>query len=157
MPVPRASKVPGSIALFITIAVGVVVATPAASFAKTPGRESNRATGHCLDSNWAGDVYAIGCNGGTFQIWNKVKKNFGYALIDVKTGLCLDDDRSAGRLKTNKCNYGSYQQWTADPGPDANPRIWKSVATMRCLDDDISAGKVKTNDCNGGNFQRWQD
>ncbi|MFJ2110498.1 MULTISPECIES: RICIN domain-containing protein [unclassified Streptomyces] len=29
----------------------------------------NKATGRCLDANYDGDLYTLGCNGGTYQMW----------------------------------------------------------------------------------------
>lgn len=82
----------------------------------------DRATGRCLDSNAAGQIYTSPCQapGNPYQDWYLDQyygtwQNFDY--IDLATGLCLDSNGS-GQAYTHAC-YGSsdyYQNWRVITG-----------------------------------------
>lgn len=88
------------------LALGVLPA-PAAAAGSPNYRYVNLETGRCLDSNYAGNVYTLPCNGGNFQNWGGV--NTG-RLVNRETGLCLDSNY-AGNVYTLGCNGGRYQGW----------------------------------------------
>jgi ricin-type beta-trefoil lectin protein len=97
----------------------------------------NSATGHCLDSNWAGQAYALTCNGGNYQKWTVVDRSdnrgvYTY-IVDFETGKCLDSN-SSGSLYTLSCNGGNYQCW--DMSEDLLTSTWTLTdrATGRRLD-----------------------
>ncbi|MFI7502743.1 RICIN domain-containing protein [Streptomyces sp. NPDC049687] len=68
------------------------------------------AYGGCLDSNYAGDVYLLGCNGGNYQRWAKVDAGGAFYIVNMQTGRCLDSNY-AGEVYTLNCNLGNYQKW----------------------------------------------
>jgi hypothetical protein len=74
--------------------------------------------GHCLDSNYQGQVYVLPCNGGNYQNWQLTNYNDGtdgvhtdISLRNAQTGMCLDGNGSS--LYTHACG-GSYQDWNTN-------------------------------------------
>ncbi|WCN83191.1 RICIN domain-containing protein [Micromonospora sp. LH3U1] len=74
----------------------------------------------CLDSNRAGDLYAMRCNNGDYQRWHfdflGTKRNKhghtynAYKIVNKATGLCLDANHLTGY--TLGCNSGDWQIWS---------------------------------------------
>jgi hypothetical protein len=108
-------------------------------------RFTNWATVRCLDSNFAGDVYTLGCNGGAYQVWFA---EMDRSLVNLATQRCLDSN-FAGNVYSLPCNGGDYQKWVP-----RNRTEVVNVATGRCLDSNF-AGNVYTLPCNGGDYQKW--
>jgi serine/threonine-protein kinase len=68
------------------------------------------ATGRCLDSNAAGNLYTNPCQapGNDYQTW--VGGVISNEIVDEHTGLCLDSNY-AGQAYTHVCNGGNFQAW----------------------------------------------
>lgn len=127
-------------------------ATSESALSGGPWTWQNTATLRCLDSNFSGNGYTLGCNGGDFQLWTNTPLNFGDQIRDKATGRCLDSNTS-GNAYTLPCNGGAFQQWTVRFTGSFGFEI-RNVATGLCLDSNTS-GDLYTLGCNGGNFQRW--
>ena len=66
-----------------------------------------------MDSNTNRDVYTLWCNGGSFQKWIVINRDFGTIILrNVATGLVLDSNARGG-VYTLGVNDGSYQKWIA--------------------------------------------
>jgi hypothetical protein len=132
--------------------IGVIPAlTPAASHAT---EIKNVATLRCLDSNYDGSLYTLGCHGGSYQQWNLSLNSYGYSFTNRQTGRCLDSNTS-GHAYTLSCNGGNFQRWRPTFTSNAGGS-WEmvNVATLRVLDSNAD-GSSYTLFPNWGNFQRW--
>lgn len=71
-------------------------------------------SGHCLDSNFNGQVYPHSClSGDIYQRWYEISTPTGWALEDDETGHFLDVD-SNQNVYANSTNYGdsdAHQRW----------------------------------------------
>ena len=104
----------------------------------------NVATGLCLDSNNAGDLYTMACNGGDFQQWALL----GDLIFDVSTNLHMESTADGKVSMTAHFGYSS-ENWY---------QVGQTIINMdsgRCLDSN-NAGQVYTLPCNGGDFQNWR-
>jgi len=107
-------------------------------------RFASFSTNKCLDSNTAGHVYTMDCNGGDYQLW---EWNIDQSIQNVATGNCLDSNGFT--VYALPCNGGKYQKWH---GSDHSGVI--NVATHHCLDSNED-GNVYPLNCNGGGYQNW--
>ena len=111
----RWANLAGILASLVTVAVLVVSPGQAMAALNYTGIIRNWTTGNCLDSNHAGNVYAIGCNGGNYQGWKleyaKTRSGMdGYRMVNQQTGRCLDSNQRQ-MVYTLPCNGGPYQTW----------------------------------------------
>src|SRR5262245_44667996 len=110
-----------------------------------------------LDSNWDGDVYVLGWNGGDYQRWRiTVKSEAGGSIAEVKniaTGRCLDSNWDRA-VYTLGCNGGNYQLWhIAHVINEKHTRLW-NIATGYCLH--TNTWDVYTYPCNADYNELWR-
>ncbi len=118
-----------------------------------PWTWANLSDRRCLDSNAGGSVYALGCNGGSYQNWTNVPKYFGDEIVDQATRRCLDSNFD-GSAYTLPCNGGYYQQWVVTYR--GNGWEIRNVATQRCLEKTQGTDHVYTSPCDLSHTnQRW--
>jgi hypothetical protein len=136
----------------------------------------NQQTGYCLDSNnplipgisGLDAVDTDPCIGGRLsRQWALTYVGNGtVTLTNAQTGYCLDsnslnpDDPATGRVYTDPCNSGTYQQWYV--GTSATGAWFlQDAQTGLILDSNYSdpnnpaVGAVYTDPCNGGTYQQW--
>jgi Ricin-type beta-trefoil lectin domain len=140
------------VALFALVASSLLYASDSSAGGLGIVNLRNVATGRCLDSNNAGSVYTLACNGGAFQKWNITFDATEYQLRNAQTGRCLYSN-AQGNVYANACSGGPYQRWVIFYVAN-NRRVIINKATGRCLDSNAQ-GAVYTLTCNAGNFQVW--
>jgi hypothetical protein len=92
----------------------------------------NWQSGNCLDSNYNGDAYSIGCNGGTYQNWSidhVATQNgyvFGFNITDDQTGMCLDTNSIS--VYTHSCVSNDPNQIWWMYGLDGTHEVWVNDA-----------------------------
>lgn len=125
----------------LLIAAVALVAAAGALFASTGvaqaavlynGIYRNWQSGNCLDSDYNGAAYSIGCNGGNYQNWSIDHVAtldgwiFGFHIIDDQTHWCLDTNSSA--VYTHKCVSGDPNQIWWMYGLDDTHQVWVNDA-----------------------------
>lgn len=144
----------------VLLASLVLVASPANAIPPNPGIIRNWATGKCLDSNFAGQVYTLPCNGGGFQRWTiEYYSGDQWRIRNTTTALCLDGNNN-GAVYTRPCqDPNAWQKWI--PTSFQGIPLWSVVRfghatnSSWCLDSN-TGGSVYTLPCNGGGFQDWR-
>jgi alkylated DNA nucleotide flippase Atl1 len=134
--------------------VGTILAVAMTALAKSGDVETykNVATGFCLDSNSARQVYTQPCNNGSYQKWRVTVVTPNRILKNLATGFCLDSN-SARQVYTRPCNNSSYQKWRVIQSSGSIEL--KNLATGFCLDSN-STRQVYTQPCNNGSYQKWK-
>jgi serine/threonine-protein kinase len=137
------------------------------------GHIQNWATGRCLDSNTAGDVYTLPCQAGNgWQTWTMYGRVNGYVdqngypdvtLKNQTTGRCLKlfDDTDIGFgliMRTWPCDTSSNpnpaQVFTAR-GPNLQNVQFVNIVAEACVDSN-AAGQAYPLRCNYGTYQTWR-
>ena len=92
--------------------VASVLAIAVTSVAATVETYKNLATGFCLDSNTARNVYTNPCGrDNSFQKWTVIRVGSNIQLKNLATGYCLDSN-TARKVYTNPCGRdNSFQKW----------------------------------------------
>ncbi len=121
------------------------------------------ATGVCLDSNNAGNAYAIGCNGGLYQKW--YPGGMGITACGLKYGcgpvVVLRDDATnrvlandvSGAVYTNDYATNNHHQWWIMTGNN-NVTHFQNFFTGQCLQSNGNPS-IFTTTCSS-NFQDWK-
>jgi hypothetical protein len=131
-------------AVALVAAAGAFFASPGVARADVlyNGQYRSWGTGNCLDSNWNGDAYSIGCNWGNFQNWtiNHVATLegfiFGFNITDDETHRCLDSNGSSV-YTWSYCIAGDTNQLWWMIGQDNIHQVWcnasfSDLGNQRC-------------------------
>ncbi|MDX2937015.1 RICIN domain-containing protein [Streptomyces ipomoeae] len=73
-------------------------------------------TNQCLDSNAAGDVYYMQCNGGNYQKWDYIQASNGTKVRNVATGMYLYTDEFGWFVTTQSDGSGRGGSWSFSGG-----------------------------------------
>jgi hypothetical protein len=152
----RIKRKAAALAASVLVGIGMIffAAMPAQAAINSESQVRNWATGRCLDSNWNGNVYTLGCNWGNYQNWAVIGITGNIvSLGNAETGRCLDSNWQ-GQVYTLPCNAGLYQQWYRTG--DSYVTRYINRATNLCLDSN-AAGNVYTLQCNNGGYQNWRE
>ncbi|WP_213453687.1 RICIN domain-containing protein [Rhizomonospora bruguierae] len=159
------------IVLLVGAASGLISASPAQAGYVGTNYLRNWATGRCLDSNAAGNVYTLPCNlpvgSNRYQTWEPIftKKIDGFDLIQLKnvaTGRCLYFYPGTSVYTTLPCpgannltSVAAGVYWFVEGTPWYQVRFESFGGLGRCLDSN-SNGNVYGLGCNSGGYQFWR-
>lgn len=134
------------------------------------GMFRDQATGRCLDSNAAGDVYttassSCGSND-QFQQWRiywveQVNPENPQMVVNVATGRCLDSNAAGNVYTTAASSCGpndQYQDWFiySSTNQIGSPYMFWDWYTGRCLDSNAAGNAYTSVSCgSNNNFQQW--
>jgi Ricin-type beta-trefoil lectin domain len=133
-------------------------ASPANAAPPNAGIIRNWATGRCLDSDHAGRIYTLPCNGGNYQKWRIEHYSLDqYRIKHDVTGRCLDGNNNRAVYMSPCQDPNAWQKWKpASFRGDG----WINVQFLHATDstclDSNDAGRVYTLPCNRGGFQDWR-
>lgn len=157
-----ARRIVRSAAIIASALVAVTVAATApASASPGSGRDTvmSEATHRCLDSNGSGNAYALGCNGGTYQIWY-VSPGTDLGFQDLETSLSLTVSLWGNPQSVYTSNaYGVQTTFTEKQNSDGSWTFINPIYNW-CLDSNTNGngnnvGAVYVDPCNGGAYQRF--
>jgi hypothetical protein len=147
--------------LAILVSVGAAAFVVGTSPAHAAGiwTLTDAATGRCLDSNYAGSVYTLTCNGGNYQNWSQINEGSGaFEVRDMQTGLCLYYEPPVGtnplsHIGTHACS--DYNTWWLEVG-GVDGTVFVGYWSSTVLDSN-RAGSVYANDqwATGNLYQNW--
>lgn len=143
------------------LAASITFLPPAASAANFAVGEQitilrSWATGRCLDSNFAGNVYTLPCqSGNNFQAWHLIPiPSLGRWLVrNEATGMCLATNRPAA-IYTTACILNWTMYWDIVER-ESRVYVFRAPVAGQCLDSN-GAGNAYTHAC-GSNFQDWKN
>jgi hypothetical protein len=167
-------RVVARLMLLLSVLIASVAVVPTAAHADFTTIWRNYRTGRCLDSNDAGHVYTLGCNGGNYQNWRveyftslDCEPAYGecypiYRIRNAQTRRCLDSDFNRS-LYTSPCQDPNlWQKWEVDAWTDGQNRQViqiKDVRTSWCLDANVPEGRpYASGNCYRGwpGYQDWK-
>jgi Ricin-type beta-trefoil lectin domain len=114
------------------------------------------ATGRCLDSNFAGNVYTLPCQPGNgFQTWHliPVSGTNRFLVRNEATGMCLATNRPDA-IYTTACIHNWTMYWDIWERL-SRVYVFRAPVANQCLDSN-GAGNAYTHVC-GSNFQDWKN
>ena len=137
----------------IVLTLGPAFSTTSVAHADTdPVKNVN--TGRCIDDSFAYGLRSFGCNGLSYQVWQKLPNSTvtRWAIRNQNTGRCIDDSFAYG-LRSFGCNGLNYQSWNIISTSNGG-QVLKNDNTGRCIDDSFAYG-LRSFGCNGLNYQIW--
>jgi hypothetical protein len=130
----------------VALTTAVLVGTGPAASAAPNYNVKNANTGTCLDSNSAGDVYTLTCNGGANQKWAIA----GGKFTNIGTKRCLASDGTS--VSTRPCAVTATQQWTSS----STAKKWiEWNGRNKCLHSSGASGEHAGMRACGSQASRW--
>ncbi|RJQ77390.1 hypothetical protein D5S17_15720 [Pseudonocardiaceae bacterium YIM PH 21723] len=117
----------------------------------------------CLGSAETQHDGAVGVRTDDLGDWLGQSIGQGWALVNQRSGSCLDQDYTAGQphngVVAGGCNYGGNQLWILRANPADGSLLVTNKQSGHCLDQEWSGGQehpaILATPCNGGDNQHF--